>query len=118
MGDVTLPFGVAMTVNSAHWLTRRSNLDVLLTMHPEPEGQSGQCGNFNGDPDDDTMEMMEDMRVEAQGAAARKLGEAAGCTKEPWQTLQPCVQRIVERVQVSWRIASMTYAGQGHKWPF
>jgi len=26
--------------------------------------------------------MMEDMRVEAQGAAARKLGEAAGCTKE------------------------------------
>jgi len=80
--DVTLPFGVAMTVNSAHWLTHRSNLDVLLTMHPEPEGQSGQCGNFNGDPDDDTMEMMEDMRVEAQGAAARKLGEAAGCTKE------------------------------------
>jgi len=35
--DITLPFGVAMTVNSAHWLTRRSNLDVLLTMHPEPE---------------------------------------------------------------------------------
>merc|ERR1711972_806444 len=31
---------------------------------------------------DVTMEMMEDMRVEAQGAAARKLGEAAGCTKE------------------------------------
>merc|ERR1711972_682369 len=78
--DVTLPLGVEMTVNTVHWLDRRSNLDLLLTMHPEPEGQSGHCGNFNGDPNDDTLDMMRGMRIDSP--SEEHLAEEAGCSAE------------------------------------
>lgn len=48
---VTLPLGVEMTVNIA--LSGHKFIDLVLTMHKEPDGQRGHCGNFNGDPNDD-----------------------------------------------------------------
>merc|ERR1712066_634647 len=82
--DVTLPLGVEMTVNTVHWLDRRGNLDLLLTMHPEPEGQSGHCGNFNGDPNDDTLDMMRSMGSESPSEAlgAEHPAEEAGWASE------------------------------------
>merc|ERR1712050_662443 len=82
--DVTLPLGVEMTVNTVHWLDRRGNLDLLLTMHPEPEGQSGHCGNFNGDPNDDTLDMMRSMASESPSEArgAEHPAEEAGYATE------------------------------------
>merc|ERR1712187_737629 len=55
--DVTLPLGVVLTVNTVDWAPRY-NLDMLLMMFPEPEGQSGHCGNFNGDKEDDGIPTM------------------------------------------------------------
>jgi len=52
--DVKLPNGMKMTFNrQAHYI------NVLITMKPATGGQDGLCGNFNGDSDDDRLEMIE-----------------------------------------------------------
>jgi len=51
--DVELPLGIRVTVN--RW---PEHLDVLVSMRPLPGGQDGHCGTFNGDPLDDTLELI------------------------------------------------------------
>jgi len=51
--DVELPLGVRLTVNL--W---RENLAIAIRMHPLAGGQDGQCGNFDGNANDDTLEAL------------------------------------------------------------
>merc|ERR1719491_1222939 len=51
--EATLPLGVRLVVN--RW---PDHLDVLLAMRPLPGGQDGHCGNFNGDPTDDSAQLI------------------------------------------------------------
>jgi len=76
--DVTLPLDVVLTVNVVDWGPRH-NLDMLLMMYPEPEGQSGHCGNFNGDKGDDVM-----TRMVSEEAATEDLAREAECTGEAY----------------------------------
>merc|ERR1712187_75678 len=69
--DVVLPLGVVLTVNTVDW-TQRNNLDMLLMMYPEPEGQSGHCGNFNGEKGDDWIPTMTVSTESAQETAAEE----------------------------------------------
>ena len=46
--DIELPSQVKLIVN--RW---NSSMDCSITMPPHARGQSGQCGNFNGDASDD-----------------------------------------------------------------
>jgi hypothetical protein len=50
---VRLPLGVKLTVN--RW---PHHIDIEITMPKPTTPQDGICGNFNGDPTDDTAEMM------------------------------------------------------------
>merc|ERR1711920_464451 len=87
--DITLPLGVEMTVNIGNYHGTKF-IDVILTMHPEPEGQSGHCGNFDGNPNDDTSGMMRSMRsqgrlltmAEATTTEEPAEEEEAACTDE------------------------------------
>merc|ERR1712056_147905 len=79
--DVALPLGVALTVNIVDWAPRY-NLDMLLMMFPEPEGQSGHCGNFNGDKGDDVISTM--TRMVSEEAATEDLAREAECTGEAY----------------------------------
>merc|ERR1712151_908125 len=76
--DVALPLGVVLTVNTVDW-TQRNNLDMLLMMYPEPEGQSGHCGNFNGDKGDDWISTMI-----SEEAVTEDLAREAECTGEAY----------------------------------
>jgi hypothetical protein len=51
--DVTLPQGVQLTVN--RW---NQSLALKIHMGARQEGQDGQCGNYNGDANDDTKEFL------------------------------------------------------------
>jgi hypothetical protein len=51
--EAFLPMDVHLLVNRWPY-----HLDVKVTMKPQPEGQGGQCGNFNGDASDDTPEQI------------------------------------------------------------
>jgi len=80
--DVSLPLGVEMTVNIGG-SSGANFLDLIIAMHPEPEGQSGHCGNFNGDPSDDTSAMMMGMRSSGvQTGQLSLLSAAAGDAEE------------------------------------
>jgi hypothetical protein len=48
-----LPRLVHLTVN--RWA---KHIDAIIRMVQQPDGQDGHCGNFNGDPDDDTLELI------------------------------------------------------------
>lgn len=58
---VSLPLGLELSVNVVR-LSKgelpKWHIDLLVSMRPEPEGQSGHCGNFNGDASDDTLGQM------------------------------------------------------------
>jgi len=51
--DLELPEGMRMTIN--RW---KENLAVSISMCPARGGQDGHCGNYNGNPDDDTATTM------------------------------------------------------------
>jgi len=78
-----------MTVNVAQYGSSKY-VDLIITMHPEPEGQSGHCGNFDGNPNDDTSGMMRSMRSQgrlltmAEAATPEEPAEEeeAACTDE------------------------------------
>jgi len=46
-----LPLGVRLTVN--RW---PRHMDAMISMAQQPGGQDGHCGNYDGDPEDDTAE--------------------------------------------------------------
>jgi len=52
--DVELPEGVKLLINR-----QRHYINVVVTMPPSQGGQDGLCGNFNGDGDDDSLELIE-----------------------------------------------------------
>jgi len=52
--DVELPEGVKLLINR-----QRHYINVEVTMPPSKGGQDGLCGNFNGDGDDDSLELIE-----------------------------------------------------------
>jgi len=86
--DVALPLGVALSVNIVDWSVRH-NLDMLLLMSPEPEGQSGHCGNFNGEKRDDWIPTMRRLGSHTLGApssfedaAQENPADESGCTAE------------------------------------
>merc|ERR1712050_595451 len=71
---VSLPLGLELSVNAVR-LSRgelpKWHIDLLVSMRPEPDGQSGHCGNFNGDAGDDTLGLMaqeHSRRLEATSA--------------------------------------------------
>jgi len=72
---VTLPLGVEMTVNMAK-SSAASFIDLVLTMHQEPEGQRGHCGNFNGNQNDDTKAMMGGASMRSQGRLLSSIDDA------------------------------------------
>jgi len=49
--DVQLPLGVRLTMN--RW---PHHMDAMISMAPQPGGQDGHCGNYDGDATDDTAE--------------------------------------------------------------
>mmetsp|Transcript_48693 Transcript_48693/g.115717 ORF Transcript_48693/g.115717 Transcript_48693/m.115717 type:complete len:587 (+) Transcript_48693:57-1817(+) len=56
--DIHFASGVRLQVNR-----NKKHLDMALTMSPEaagPGGMDGQCGNFNGDPSDDTGQLIDE----------------------------------------------------------
>merc|ERR1719265_2780878 len=53
--DVDLPYGMKLTATLYH-----EKLNVRIKMSKLAEGQDGQCGNFNGRADDDTMQLIEE----------------------------------------------------------
>jgi len=52
--NVELPEGVKLLINR-----QRHYINVEVTMPPSEGGQDGLCGNFNGDSDDDSLELIE-----------------------------------------------------------
>jgi len=50
--EMQLPMGVSLIVNRL-----RHHLNVAITMPPQEGGQEGLCGNFNGVPSDDSLEL-------------------------------------------------------------
>merc|ERR1712203_648482 len=50
-----MPRLVHLTVN--RWA---KHIDAIIQMVQQPGGQDGHCGNFNGDPDDDTEELIDE----------------------------------------------------------
>jgi len=50
---IKLPMGIKMTV--FRWT---NYMDLTIEMQPLPGGQDGSCGNFNGDPSDDTTPLI------------------------------------------------------------
>jgi len=52
--NVELPEGVKLLINR-----QRHYINVEVTMPPSEGGQDGLCGNFNGDGDDDSLELIE-----------------------------------------------------------
>jgi len=50
---ISLPMGIKMTV--FRWT---NYMDLTIEMQPLPGGQDGSCGNFNGDPSDDTTPLI------------------------------------------------------------
>jgi len=60
--NVELPEGVKLLINR-----QQHYINVMVTMPPAQGGQDGLCGNFNGDGDDDSLELIEarDPRVAA-----------------------------------------------------
>merc|ERR1712039_875128 len=86
--DATLPFGVALTVNVVDWAPRY-NLDMLLMMFPEPDGQTGHCGDFNGVKEDDWIPTMRRLGSQTFGAPSssetavqENPADESGCTTE------------------------------------
>merc|ERR1712113_957244 len=84
--EVQTPLGVKITVT--RWPTY---IKVAIDMWPEPDGQDGTCGNFNGNPLDDSQELIAehmDVRVLDNDLllprypATKLIGE--GCCKT-WQ---------------------------------
>jgi len=53
--DMQLPGGVRLLLNR-----QQHYINVRITMKPVKSGQDGLCGNFNGDSDDDDLEMIEE----------------------------------------------------------
>merc|ERR1712050_4562 len=88
--DVTLPLGVVLTVNVVDWAPRY-NLNMLLMMFPEPEGQSGHCGDFNGVKEDDWIPTMRRLGSQTFGepsssetAVQENPADESGCTTEAY----------------------------------
>jgi len=54
---VTLPLGVSMQINRWNEPGEGDYINIRLEMSAQPE-QDGHCGNFNGDPSDDTRPMI------------------------------------------------------------
>jgi hypothetical protein len=52
--DVQLPGGVRLLLNR-----QQHYVNVRITMKPAKDGQDGLCGNFNGDANDDSLELIE-----------------------------------------------------------
>jgi hypothetical protein len=70
--DALLPQGIRLVVNQ--W---PDHLDVLVAMRPQPGGQDGHCGNFNGDAADDSTESIR-RRMGAQVHEEELILPAAG----------------------------------------
>jgi len=51
--EIALPLGIRVLIN--RW---PDHLDALISMRPLPGGQDGHCGNFNGEADDDTEQLV------------------------------------------------------------
>jgi len=51
--DIHLPLGVKLTVNR-----QPNHVNVHMAMPPLAGGQDGLCGNYNGNPEDDALELI------------------------------------------------------------
>lgn len=102
--DISLPLGIRIVVNRYD-----SYLGFAIKMQKIPEalgGQDGQCGNFNGDNEDDTAELVQgrfDLKVEAEQLlfktpfkAGKKLEHNA--TSEGWFKEQASSQHQTRKV--------------------
>jgi len=68
---VRLPLGVRMQINRWNEAGEGEYLNVEISMSVQP-GQDGHCGNFNGDPNDDTRPLIR-ARIGTTGVAVENL---------------------------------------------
>jgi hypothetical protein len=68
---VRLPLGVRMQINRWNEPGEGDYLNVEISMSVQP-GQDGHCGNFNGDPNDDTRPLIR-ARIGTTGVAPENL---------------------------------------------
>jgi len=86
-----MPENVFVTVN--RWAR---HIDAVIAMSQQPDGQDGHCGNFNGDPLDDTKELIQN-RTGAPVASGASLfppvpseQAAPSTTSKPPPRLEDC----------------------------
>jgi len=91
-----LPENIFLTVN--RWAR---HLDAVIAMSQQPGGQDGACGNFNGDPLDDTKELIQ-QRIGAPVLAEELLFPSpALATSAPARELklQDCEAKVLDRAR-------------------
>jgi len=107
MVEAWMPRLVHLTVN--RWA---KHIDAIIRMVQQPGGQDGHCGNFNGNPNDDTKELIDERAGAlvlaeaslfpsgserladcpfANSAEARKLCEAAFAATDAKEQVEACV---------------------------
>jgi len=106
--DAQLPHGVRLTVN--RW---RDHIDAMITASPQPGGQDGHCGNFNGDGGDDTVQAIQQRDSHQVRADQGLFGESPAPSSDHHQrSLSDCADEVRRRAEERCSIAVSQAGGK------